>query len=70
MIAALEVWRGFALSKSQDAAIDRDAFDAILRLRLDLHDEMQPHMSKFIVAGRAEAVWDAIRRQYPLLRRR
>ncbi len=67
VIGALEVWRGFALSKSQDAAIDTGAFDAMMRLRLDLHDEMQPHMSKFIVAGRAEAVWDAIRRQHPRL---
>jgi hypothetical protein len=67
VIAALEVWRAFALSQPQDEAIDKHAFDAIMRLRLNLHEEMQPHMSKYIVAGRAEAVWDAIRRQYPRL---
>ncbi len=51
VIAALEAWRDLALSKPQDEAIDKDALDAILRLRLDLHDEMQPHMSKFYRRG-------------------
>jgi hypothetical protein len=64
VIAALEAWRNLALSKPQDEVVNGDALDAILRLRLELHDEMQPHMSKFIVAGRAEAVWEAIRLQY------
>jgi len=67
VIAALEAWRRLALSKPQDESIDKDALRAILRLRLALHDEMQPHMSKFDVAGRADAVWDAIRRQHPRL---
>ncbi|MBR1229324.1 DUF1963 domain-containing protein [Bradyrhizobium sp. AUGA SZCCT0176] len=65
VIAALEAWRDLALSKSKDEAIDKDSLTAIMRLRLDLHDEMQPHMSKHMLAGRAEAVWDAIRLQYP-----
>jgi hypothetical protein len=68
VIAALHVWRDFALSKPADEAIDKDSFGALLRLRLALHDEMQPHMSKFDVAGRADAVWDAILRQHPRLR--
>jgi hypothetical protein len=67
VIAALEGWRDLALSKPQDEAIDKEALSAILRLRLGLHDEMHPHMSKFDVAGRADAVWDAIRRQHPRL---
>ena len=65
VIAALEAWRDLALSKPRDEAIDKHSLDAILRLRLDLHSEMQPHMSKFDVAGRADAVWEAIRRQHP-----
>ena len=65
VIAALEAWRDLALSKPQDEAIDKDALDAILRLRRDLHDEMQPHASKFVVAGWTDGVWDAIRRQHP-----
>lgn len=67
VIAALEVWRDLALSMPQDEAIDKVALNGIMRVRLDLHAEMNPHMSKFIVAGRAAAVWDALRLQYPRL---
>jgi hypothetical protein len=68
MIGPLEVWRGFALSRPQDEAVDKDSFEAIMCLRLELHDQMLPHMSRHMLAGRAEAVWDAILRQYPRLR--
>ena len=67
VIAAVQAWRDLALSKPQNEAVDRNSLDAILRVRLALHDEMHPHMSKFIVAGRAETVWDAIRLQHPRL---
>jgi hypothetical protein len=68
VIGALEVWCGFALSKPQDEAVDRDSFEAMMRLRLALHDQMLPHMSKHMLADRAEAVWDTIKRQHPRLR--
>jgi hypothetical protein len=68
VITALEAWRDLALSKPQDEAIDEDSLHAIMRLRLALHDEMQPHMSKHMLAGRAVAVWDEILQQHPRLR--
>lgn len=40
-----------------------------MSLRLKLHDEMQPHVSKFIVAGKADKVWETICRQHPRLYR-
>jgi hypothetical protein len=67
VVAPLKVWRDFALSMPQDDTVDRDSLDAIMRVRLDLHDEMGPQMSKFVLAGRADAVWDVIRRQHPRL---
>jgi hypothetical protein len=67
VIAALEAFRDLALAKPQDAAIDGQALGEILRLRRALHDEMHPHMSKLIVAGRADAVWQALCQQHPRL---
>jgi hypothetical protein len=67
VIAGVEAWRDLALSKPQDEAIDKEALSTILRLRLDLHDEMHPHRTKFIVAGHADSVWDTIRLQHPRL---
>jgi hypothetical protein len=64
LISALAAWRDLAASKPLDQEVDRDALREILGMRRALHDEMHPHMSKFIVAGNAGAVWDKLVLKY------